>query len=84
MRKLISIFFLLLCLYACREDEEFFTRNFITDGTEQKIKIPYGIMVNPLTKDIYVTDAKNYVSLGTLYCFDKDGKQKWNFYAQTF
>ena len=54
------------------------TRNFITDGTEQNIKIPYGIMVNPLTKDIYVTDAKNYVSPGTLYCFDKDGKQKWN------
>jgi len=54
------------------------TRNFITDGTEKNIKIPYGIMVNPVTKDIYVTDAKNYVSPGTLYCFDKDGKQKWN------
>lgn len=54
------------------------TKNFITDGTDTKIKIPYGIMVNPITKDIYVTDAKNYVSPGTLYCFDKDGKQKWN------
>ncbi|OAV70220.1 hypothetical protein Barb4_01494 [Bacteroidales bacterium Barb4] len=54
------------------------TRNFITDGTEQSIKIPYGITVHPLTKDIYVTDAKNYVSPGTLYCFDKDGRQKWN------
>ncbi len=54
------------------------TKNFITDGTEQKIKIPYGIMVHPVTKDIYVTDAKNYVSPGTLYCFDKNGKQKWN------
>jgi DNA-binding beta-propeller fold protein YncE len=58
--------------------KEIVTKNFITDGTEQKIKIPYGIMVNPITKDIYVTDAKNYVSPGTLYCFDKDGKQKWN------
>lgn len=54
------------------------TKNFITDGTDTKIKIPYGIMVNPITKDIYVTDAKNYVSPGTLYCFDKEGKQKWN------
>lgn len=54
------------------------TRNFITDGTERTIKIPYGITVNPLTKDIYVTDAKNYVSPGTLYCFDSAGKQKWN------
>jgi DNA-binding beta-propeller fold protein YncE len=54
------------------------TRNFITDGTERSIKIPYGIMVHPLTKDIYITDAKNYVSPGTLYCFDSSGRQKWN------
>jgi DNA-binding beta-propeller fold protein YncE len=54
------------------------TRNFITDGTDAKIKIPYGIMVNPITKDIYVTDAKNYVSPGTLYCFDTNGKYKWD------
>jgi DNA-binding beta-propeller fold protein YncE len=57
---------------------EIVTRNFITDGTEKQIKIPYGIMVHPQTKDIYVTDAKNYVSPGTLYCFDRTGKQKWN------
>jgi DNA-binding beta-propeller fold protein YncE len=54
------------------------SRSFITDGTEQNIRVPYGIMVHPQTKDIYVTDAKNYVSPGTLYCFDKDGRQKWN------
>lgn len=58
--------------------QEVVTKNFITDGTDTKIKIPYGIMVNPITKDIYITDAKNYVSPGTLYCFDKYGKQKWN------
>lgn len=58
--------------------KEIVTKNFITDGTEAKIKIPYGIMVNPITKDIYVTDAKNYVSPGTLYCFGKDGKKKWS------
>jgi DNA-binding beta-propeller fold protein YncE len=57
---------------------EIVTRNFITDGTERLIKIPYGIMVHPRTKDIYVTDAKNYVSPGTLYCFDREGRQKWN------
>lgn len=54
------------------------TTNFITDGTDAKIRIPYGIMVNPITKDIYITDAKNYVAPGNLYCFSKDGKQKWN------
>lgn len=54
------------------------TRNFITDGTDQKIKIPYGIKVNPITKDIYVTDAKNYVSPGVLWCFGQDGVAKWS------
>ena len=54
------------------------TRSFITDGTDRQIKIPYGVMVHPFTKDIYVTDAKNYVSPGTLYCFGRDGRQKWN------
>jgi DNA-binding beta-propeller fold protein YncE len=58
--------------------KEIMTRNFITDGTDKIIRIPYGIKVHPITKDIYVTDAKNYVSPGTLYCFDKNGKQKWN------
>jgi DNA-binding beta-propeller fold protein YncE len=58
--------------------KQIITRNFITDGTDASIRIPYGIMVNPITKDIYVTDAKNYVSPGTLYCFDKNGKQKWS------
>lgn len=52
--------------------------NFITDGTEKSITMPYGIKVNPETHDILVSDAKNYVNPGTLYCFDKDGHQKWN------
>lgn len=51
---------------------------FITDGTDKEIEIPYGIMVHPITKDIYVTDAGNYVSPGILYCFTKDGKKKWS------
>ena len=58
--------------------KERITQNFITDGTEKKIRAPYGITVNPITKDIYVTDAKSYVSSGTLYCFDKEGKLKWS------
>lgn len=57
---------------------EVVTRNFITDGTEKKIQIPYGIAVNPVTKDIYVADAKDYVSPGHLYCFGQDGKKKWD------
>jgi len=53
-------------------------RSFITDGTEKKIKIPYGIAVNPVTKDVYVTDARDYVSPGTVYCFNPEGVFKWS------
>lgn len=54
------------------------TDNFITDGTDAKIKMPFGVAVNPITKDIYVTDAKNYVNPGTLYCFSAAGVLKWS------
>lgn len=52
--------------------------NFITDGTDKEITIPYGIAIHPETGDIFVTDAKNYVSSGTLYCFTRDGRKKWS------
>jgi DNA-binding beta-propeller fold protein YncE len=58
--------------------EELISRAFITDGTDQYITIPYGIAVNPQTREIFVTDAKDYVTPGTLYCFTPDGKKKWN------
>lgn len=54
------------------------TRNFITDGTDKKIVIPYGIAVNPETKEIFVTDAKDYVTPGRIYCFTPQGKYKWD------
>lgn len=57
---------------------EVITHNFITDGTEKLIKKPYGITVNPETKEFFVTDAKDYVSPGTLYCFTPEGKKKWS------
>ncbi|RBL91419.1 YncE family protein [Chitinophaga flava] len=52
--------------------------SFITDGTERAIKMPYGIMVDPETKDVYVTDARDYVSSGVLYCFNRQGKKRWS------
>ena len=54
------------------------TKHFITDGTESEIEVPYGIAVNPVTKEIFVTDAKDYVTPGTLYCFSPEGKKKWS------
>lgn len=53
------------------------SRNFIYDGTEKKIKTPYGLAVNPQTREIFVTDAGDYVTPGMLYCFDRYGKLKW-------
>ena len=58
--------------------KETVSTNFITDGTEKEITIPYGIAIHPETGDIFVTDAKNYVSSGTLYCCTKEGRRKWS------
>ncbi|OXA84602.1 YncE family protein [Flavobacterium hercynium] len=49
----------------------------ITDGTDKQIIIPYGLQVNPETKEIYITDAQNYVVTGYIYCFTPEGKLKW-------
>lgn len=59
------------------KSEKVLSKSFIADGTESLIKLPYGIAVNPNNKEIFVTDAGDYVSPGTLYCFDKTGHLKW-------
>ena len=53
------------------------SHNFIKDGSETDIEIPYGLKINPENGDIYITDAKNYVSSGNLHCYSKDGIRKW-------
>ena len=58
------------------KDETLLTAKFITDGSN--IKLPYGIAVHPITKDVFVTDATDYVTPGVLYCFDRNGKKKWS------
>jgi len=58
--------------------ETLLDKKFITDGTDVQIKVPYGIAVNPLTRAVYVTDAKDYVTPGTLYSFDTNGKKQWS------
>ncbi|EHQ30521.1 YncE family protein [Mucilaginibacter paludis] len=60
------------------KDETVLGKQFITDGTDKQITIPYGIVVNPVTKEVYVTDAKDYVTPGVLYCFDSAGKKEWS------
>jgi len=60
---------------------EVVNENFITDGSDARISKPYGVAVNPITKDIYVTDGLNYIQLGFLYCYGQDGKMKWRLRA---
>lgn len=60
------------------ETHKVLTRRLITDGTDEQIRKPYGIAVNPDTHEIFVTDAKDYVTPGTLYCFHPDGTKKWS------
>lgn len=56
--------------------EQLEKENFITDNT--KITIPYGVAVDELTGEVFVTDAKNYTTSGEVFCFDKDGKKKYS------
>jgi hypothetical protein len=51
--------------------------NFVTDGT--KIVMPYNLNVDPANGDVYVTDAKDYITSGEVFCFDKNGQKKFSF-----
>ena len=41
------------------------------------IETAYGLIVHPVTGDIFVMDATNYVSSGWLFSFDAQGNFKW-------
>ena len=56
---------------------EVITRNFINDGVASRIARPYGIAVNPVTLEVFVTDAGDYITPGSLYCFAFNGILKW-------
>jgi DNA-binding beta-propeller fold protein YncE len=57
--------------------KELVTRNFLANGAEKEIVLPGGILIHPETKDIYLTDAGNYIYPGRLICFDRYGIMKW-------
>ena len=50
--------------------------NFITDDT--KLTSPYGVAVDELSGEVFVTDAKYYTSSGEVFCFDKEGRKKYS------
>ncbi len=50
----------------------------LSDAPEiSKIRMPYGIIVNPIHRDFYLMDARNYVSSGELLHFLPDGTFDW-------
>lgn len=54
---------------------EIIQTSFITDGT--RIERPYGIKVDPVTSNVYVCDASNYITPGSIFCFNSDGKLRY-------
>ncbi len=52
-------------------------RSFVAPDVQAEIRMPYGIAVHPETGDIFLTDARNYVSSGILHCLRSDGTEKW-------
>jgi DNA-binding beta-propeller fold protein YncE len=61
------------------ETDEVIKDQFISDGTQ--LKTPYGIKVNPLNGDVYITDAGTFTTNGDVYCFDNQGRKKFSFEA---
>jgi YVTN family beta-propeller protein len=49
--------------------------NFITDGTT--IQTTYAVNVDPVTADVYIGDARNYVSTGRVSCYTSAGVRKF-------
>ncbi|MDR0332549.1 MAG: YncE family protein [Dysgonamonadaceae bacterium] len=49
------------------------TGSFLPQSIIDIIQIPYGIAIDPYSGFIYITDARDYVSPGILYCVDPNG-----------
>ena len=52
-------------------------RPLMADDVAEQIRTPYGVAVNPVTRERYVTDAGNYVNPGWLLAIAPDGRLKW-------
>jgi len=50
---------------------------FVTDGT--RIETPYGINIDEESGEVFVCDAKDFVTAGAVYCFNADGTLKYSF-----
>lgn len=64
--------------YSLINTQTYSVHSFITDGTKDKIFTPFALTVHPQNGNVFTTDAKDYVSPGTLYCYSREGKLKWS------
>jgi DNA-binding beta-propeller fold protein YncE len=53
------------------------SRQLLKPSSAYEIETPYGLAVHPETGHLFLMDATNYVSSGSLLCFDKDGRFLW-------
>ena len=56
------------------KNETLLEGSFLPKTFSDALKTPYGLAVDPVSKNIYITDASDYVSPGKLYCIDKNSK----------
>ena len=53
--------------------------NFLDSEDLKELVNPSNIVINPETKDFYITDAKSdFNSPGAIFCFGSNGKYKWS------
>ena len=55
--------------------EQIISDNFITDST--LLQIPFGIYLHPTNGNVYLTDARDYLTKGDLFCFGRNGKLRY-------
>lgn len=60
------------------QTEKLLDRTFIAESYRELIEMPYGIAIHPDTEEVFITDAKDYVTPGNLYCFTPEGELKWS------
>ena len=54
------------------------TRRIITDGTDAQFQNPCGLAVNPQTCEIFVTDSRDNITPGKVFCYTPEGRLKWS------
>lgn len=53
------------------------SNNFISQEVAQKIQTPYALLINPISRNIYLSDALDYQTSGNIYCFSPKNELIW-------